>query len=105
MVDRVSNLLPGIDGVVEERILARLEQAGRHGLDPDELESELVADWSRDQVRQALDRLHEEGHAAEWNRRWFALRFTDWVVGPVQLLSGGSGMARVFNDVMLLFAW
>jgi ribonuclease R len=54
----------------------------------------MASEAGADEVQQALDLLQEDGMAVEWNRRWLAVRFTDWVAGVVQQLSGGDAFIR-----------
>ncbi len=40
----------------------------------------------------ALEELEREGWATSWNRRWLALRWTDWVTGRVRSTRGGDAL-------------
>jgi ribonuclease R len=69
--------------------------AGRTGLTANRLHR-LVREEIDDEdlARQALDELERSGTAAEWNGRWYALQFTNWVVGTVQRLERGDAILR-----------
>lgn len=86
--------LPGSEVLLDEALLGALEGSGRAGLDRTALEGEAPPGWSRAQVSEALARLAGDGAAVEWNRRWYAIRFTDWRVGQLQQLEGGDALVR-----------
>jgi len=77
---------PGMDRALARRALERLEESGRRGLGREEVEQQKLTP--------ALDLLQQDGLAVEWNRRWLAVRFTDWVAGVVQQISGGDALIR-----------
>jgi ribonuclease R len=77
-----------------EDLRQALRSAGRGGADLHSL-VEAVADQSDEEgVRRALAELERGGEAVEWNRRWYALRYTSWRVGRVEALRGGRALVR-----------
>jgi ribonuclease R len=90
----LSNDFAGRDGVIRARVLARLESAAAKGLSESELAAALQPGIDIAEARAALHQLAATGVAVEWNRRWVALRYTEWVVGIVELLESGDGLLR-----------
>ena len=80
------------------RLLGHLESAGRRGCSTDELASALDGEWPEDLVRSALQGLEQEGLAVDRNQRWYAVRFTQWSVGTVQLMERGDALIRSGRD-------
>lgn len=86
--------MSGLDGVIRQDVLERLLTAGQSGMQLVELQKELAPDWDVAGVEQALGDLQRAGLAVEWNRRWMAIRFTEWVVGQVSQLEKGDALIR-----------
>ncbi len=86
--------LPGSEALLDEALLAELERARRQGLGRSALEECAPDGWTAEQVGEALARLAGAGSAVVWNRRWYAIRFTDWRVGQLQQLDGGDALVR-----------
>ena len=76
-----------------ERLRRELSSSRRKGTAVEGL-LETVAEYESDQVVEALKELERGGEAVEWNRRWYALRYTDWVVGRLETLRGGRALVR-----------
>lgn len=86
--------LPGEDGVQLRFLLEALEGAGRKGADTEWLAGRLRGEHEPESLRRDLQALERRGEAVEWNRRWYAMRFTDWRVGRLESLRGGRALAR-----------
>ncbi|MEE8277626.1 MAG: ribonuclease R, partial [Thermoanaerobaculia bacterium] len=80
------------------RLLDRLESAGRRGCAAEELASALDGQWCEEEVQRTLRGLEPEGLVVESAHRWYALRFTQWVVGTIQLLERGDALIRSGRD-------
>ncbi len=85
--------LPGGEVFLVEAARARLGEAGRRGLTWGRL-VEVLAPAAPDEVETALGELEREGWATSWNRRWFAVRWTDWVAGRVRATRGGDALVE-----------
>ncbi len=83
---------PGAESYLREQVYRQLEAAGRAGLELENVRSPEDLDAAREHLRQALVDLEAEGRAAEWSRRWYALRFTDLVAGGIKRLEGGDAL-------------
>jgi ribonuclease R len=88
----MSITFPGAEGLLHEQILARLEDAGREGVDAGQLRRKV--DASPEELERALERLQREGRAVEMEGRWFAPRHSGWTVGIVQQLEEGDALIR-----------
>lgn len=77
-----------------ERALEALLAARRQGSSQRDLESRLGLD-SQEPLLGWLRELQRQGEAVEWNRRWFAIRHTDWRVGRIEVQRGGQGVVSV----------
>ncbi len=86
--------LPGAESLIEQTILAALERAGRRGLEPQELARRVGDDVSSSDFDAGRERLELGGSVVEWNRRLYALAFTDWRVGQLQQLDSGDALVR-----------
>jgi ribonuclease R len=95
----MSTPFPGIEGVLQQKVLDLLDQAGKKGLAPDQVRRELDVDVTDEQVHEVLAQLERQGKALEGQgRRWFALWVTDaagWAVGRVSVLDSGDFIVRV----------
>lgn len=87
----MSNRLPGDEALLAAAVREHLERAGRQGLTQGELAAALPAE-AAGELEALLLELETEGDAACWNRRWFALRWTDWIVGRVRMGRGGDAL-------------
>jgi len=86
--------LAGADAALAARLLARLQSAGRSGVDAAELADGLGVDVAPDQLGAALHRLAEEARAVERARRWYAVSATEYSAGRVDLVDGGDALIR-----------
>jgi ribonuclease R len=84
--------LPGGLAIALEAVRGRLERAGRTGAGAADLAEALATELPPADVSAALEELEREGWATHWNRRWFALRWTDWVIARVRGTRGGDGL-------------
>ncbi len=84
----------GRDGVIRARALADLEAGGSRGASEAELVRRLPDGVEPAELAAALRQLTALGQAVEWNRRWYALRFTEWSVGTLDLLESGDALVR-----------
>ena len=90
----MSTELSGVSGVIREDVSERLLEAGPKGLQLADLQREMAPDWTGIAVEQALAELQREGIAVEWNRRWTAVRHTEWIVGQLDRLERGDALVR-----------
>jgi len=90
----VSTELSGLDGVIRQRVLERLLDAGPQGVQTARLQKDLAPDWEARPVERALAELQREGLAVDWDRRWMAVRHTEWIVGQVDQLEKGDALIR-----------
>jgi ribonuclease R len=90
----VSTELSGLIGVTRQDVLEQLLRAGQKGLQLVELQKKMAAEWDAGAVEQALVELQRDGLAVEWNRRWMAIRHTEWIVGRLDRLEKGDALIR-----------
>ncbi|HEV8581994.1 MAG TPA: ribonuclease R [Thermoanaerobaculia bacterium] len=88
----MSIAFPGADGLLRQDIAARLEEAGRDGLDEGQLRRNL--DAAAEELAQALRKLQAEGRAVEEDGRWYAPRHSGGTAGVVELLEEGDALIR-----------
>lgn len=92
--ERENMALPGSEGVAQSRLLARLEARGPRGATVEDLAGEAGLDLEPAELAASLAALEARGAAAEWARRWYAVRSTEWVAGTIELLEGGDALVR-----------
>src|SRR5688500_5331620 len=85
----MSTVFPANEALLRSRVLSRLQEAGRQGLEPEEIEGGTPGE-----VRDALDSLQTAGEAFEVEGRWYAEEFGPWIVGVVEVLEEGDGLVR-----------
>jgi ribonuclease R len=90
----LSNSFAGREGVIRARVLEILDRAKAKGASESEVLAVLPDGIGPAEARLALRQLAAAGQAVEWNRRWIALRFTEWVVGAIELLDNGDALLR-----------
>ncbi len=90
----MSIALPGGEALVRAAVAEAIERSGRKGIEAARLGERLDGRFPPETWRRALEELEADGLAVEWNRRWLALRWTDWRVGVAQLLDGGDALIR-----------
>ena len=90
----MSTELSGLTGVTRQDVLEQLLGAGQKGLQLVELQERMAPDWDGGAIEQALVELQRDGLAVEWNRRWMAIRHTEWIVGRVDRLEKGDALIR-----------
>ena len=83
---------PGAEGILRQEILARLEEAGRNGVEESPLGEQVAG--SPEELPGTLRRLEREGKAVEMDGRWFAPGHADWEVGSVERLEEGDALFR-----------
>ncbi|HEX9945087.1 MAG TPA: ribonuclease R [Thermoanaerobaculia bacterium] len=88
----MSITFPGAEGLLRQEVLARLDEAGKEGMEAGQFRRKV--DASREEVARALERLQAEGKAVEMDGRWFSPRHTGWTVGIVQQLEEGDALIR-----------
>ncbi len=81
-------------GALEAAIERKVEQAGRRGLSVAQIADLATEAGFEGAYQPLLRRLAADGTIVEWNRRWYALASTDWVVGRLQALDGGDALLR-----------
>ncbi len=90
----LSNAIPpGSDP--ERELLSALARAGRKGAAIPALVDAMTTPVSPEVAAEALRELERRGEAVEWNRRWCALRFTNWHAGRIEMQRGGRALLRV----------
>ncbi|HET9226757.1 MAG TPA: ribonuclease R [Thermoanaerobaculia bacterium] len=77
---------------MRDRVLSRLQDAGRKGLRPEDLIQEESA--MPGEVRDALDSLQEAGEAFEVEGVWYGEEFGPWIVGVVEVTEDGDALVR-----------
>jgi ribonuclease R len=85
--------LAGGEGIAPRRALEALEARGPRGAALEDLGAQLGL--ASAEVEEALHGLERSGLAAEWARRWYAVRHTAWVAATLELLADGGALARV----------
>src|SRR5258708_3946570 len=88
----MSTSFAGAEGLLRQDVYARLDQAGRDGMDVEQLRRQVSAGPGELEV--ALARLQTEGKAVEVDGRWLASRHTGWTVGLVEKLEEGDALIR-----------
>jgi len=83
---------PGAEGILRQEILARLEEAGRNGVEEGALQEQVAE--TPGELPGTLRRLEREGKAVEMDGRWFAPDHADWEVGVVERLEEGDALFR-----------
>ncbi|HSK80102.1 MAG TPA: ribonuclease R [Thermoanaerobaculia bacterium] len=83
---------PGAEGLLQKDVLARLDEAGKGGMEEGQLLRQV--DASPEELAHALDRLQKEGLAAELEGRWIAAKHTGFAFGWVELLESGDALIR-----------
>src|SRR5690242_138700 len=87
----MSTSIPGGEGILRQQILARLDEAGRNGLEEGELRRKTDGEG---ELAKALESLEKEGKAVGMEGRWYATAHTGWVVGVVERLEDGDALIR-----------
>ncbi len=90
----MSIALPGSEALTRAAVAEAIEAAGRKGTAGERLAAVLDGRFPPEDWRPALAELEADGDVVEWNRRWIAVRYTDWRVGVAQLLDGGDALIR-----------
>src|SRR5258706_14589339 len=75
----MSTSFAGAEGLLRQDVYARLDQAGRDGMEAEQLRRQVSA--SAEELEQALARLQTEGKAVEVDGKWVAARPTGGTVG------------------------
>ena len=83
---------PGAEGILHQEVLARLDEAGRGGMEEGELRGKVEA--GPEELAKALARLERDGRAIEMEGRWYAPGRTGWAVGVVEPLEEGDALIR-----------
>ncbi|HYG64038.1 MAG TPA: ribonuclease R [Thermoanaerobaculia bacterium] len=93
----MSTTFPGMEDLFDEKVLGRLDEAGKKGLAPDQIRRRLDLELTPDELTATLARLEKRGKALEGNGRWFAMWVTEdagWIVGTAGLLESGDFIVR-----------
>jgi ribonuclease R len=88
----MSTSFAGAEGLLRQDVSARLDQAGRDGMEVEQLRQQVSA--GPGELEQALARLQTEGKAVEMEGKWIASRHTGWTVGLVEKLEEGDALIR-----------
>ncbi|MBW8877566.1 MAG: ribonuclease R [Acidobacteria bacterium] len=88
----MSTSFAGAEGLLRQDVSARLDQAGRDGIEEGQVQRQVNA--SPEELGRALAQLQAEGKAVEMDGRWFASRHTGWTVGLVEKLEEGDALIR-----------
>ncbi len=82
----------GDEGRARAELSQLLDAAGRRGLAAADLESWAAERGVADLLERLIDDLVGEAVIARWNRRWLAVRHTDWTAGRVRAQSRGGAL-------------
>ncbi|HEV7503306.1 MAG TPA: ribonuclease R [Thermoanaerobaculia bacterium] len=88
----MSNSFAGAEGLLRQDVSARLDQAGRDGMEVEQLRRQVTA--GPEELESVLARLQAEGKAVEMEGKWIAARHTGWTVGLVEKLEEGDALIR-----------
>jgi ribonuclease R len=88
----MSTSYAGAEGLLRQDASARLDEAGREGMEEGELRRRLGA--TPEELERALARLQAEGRAVEMEGRWYAPHHTGFKVGLVEKLEEGDALIR-----------
>jgi len=88
----MSTSFAGAEGLLRQDVYARLDQAGRDGMDVEQLRRQVSA--GPGELEMALAQLQTEGKAVEVDGKWSAARHTGWTVGLVEKLEEGDALIR-----------
>jgi ribonuclease R len=88
----MSTSFAGAEGLLRQDVYARLDQAGRDGMEAEQLRLQVSA--GPGELEQALERLQTEGKTVEVDGKWVASRHTGWTVGLVEKLEEGDALIR-----------
>ncbi len=88
----MSIAFPGAEGLLRREVAARLDEAGRDGMEEGQLRRKLDADG--EELAEALRKLQAEGRAVEIEGRWYAPRHSGGTAGIVELLEEGDALIR-----------
>jgi len=88
----MSTSFAGADGLLRQDVSARLDQAGRDGMELEPLRRQVSA--GPGELEGVLARLQAEGKAVEMEGKWIAARHTGWTVGLVEKLEEGDALIR-----------
>jgi ribonuclease R len=88
----MSTSFAGAEGLLRQDVYARLDQAGRDGMEAEQLRRQVSC--GPGELEQALARLQTEGKAVEMEGKWVASHHTGWTVGLVEKLEEGDALIR-----------
>ncbi len=84
--------MPGAEGLLRQDVAARLEEAGREGIEKERLRRQV--DAGPEELERALRTLLSEGRAVEDDGLWYAPEHSEGTVGVVELLDEGDALIR-----------
>jgi ribonuclease R len=88
----ISFAFAGAEGLLRQDVAARLEEAGRDGVEKERLRRQV--DTTPEELDRALRTLLSEGRAVEDDGLWYAPRHSEGTVGVVELLDEGDALIR-----------
>jgi ribonuclease R len=89
----MSTSFAGAEGLLRQDVSARLDQAGRDGMELESLRRQ-VSGAGPGELESVLARLQTEGKAVEMEGKWIAARHTGWTVGLAEKLEEGDALIR-----------
>lgn len=89
----MSITLPGAEGPLREHAFTLLDQAGRTGLELQDIAGQ-IENAPAAEIEAALRGLETRGRAVEVEGVWYAAEKTPWAVGFVEILESGDALLR-----------
>ncbi len=90
----MSTTIPAAEVLLREPVFARIDEAGREGLDVQQIRLQLNLDADTEEIARALKALEADARAFEVEGRWYAAGHGPWATGIIELLDTGDALVR-----------